>query len=354
MTEGTTTTTTEYTLHGKLITHLTKRVVNGQNVETGREELHFFYDSQSRPAFVEYDGAMYRYVHNLQGDIVAILDDTGNAVVEYKYDAWGKLLLVSGSMSTSIGAANPYLYRGYVCDLETELYYLKSRYYCSDRNRFINIDNRFGKLGVLLSQSVCCYCNNNPINLIDSDGREGESIFYWGDGANSERYSVEIAIYVPEDEDIANHQIGHFEISLKVGEVWRTYSYGPERVQDIRNGAETSPGRITVRKDRGEWSAKYPCNVYFIRADFPEYNIRYAISHIENMIDKRVGQNGHIGTGKYTVQEGPFVLYSLSKELGTVCRDFSEFILNIIGVLALSGDSGYYPKEFIDGYIGNN
>ena len=34
------------------------------------EELHFFYDAQSRPAFVEYNGVKYRYVHNLQGDMV--------------------------------------------------------------------------------------------------------------------------------------------------------------------------------------------------------------------------------------------------------------------------------------------
>ena len=54
------------------------------------EELHFFYDAQSRPAFVEFDGEIYRYVHNLQGDIVAIVDAAGNLVVEYKYDAWGK------------------------------------------------------------------------------------------------------------------------------------------------------------------------------------------------------------------------------------------------------------------------
>ncbi len=49
------------------------------------EELHFFYDAQSRPAFVEYDGAMYRYVHNLQDDIVAIVDAAGNRVVEYRH-----------------------------------------------------------------------------------------------------------------------------------------------------------------------------------------------------------------------------------------------------------------------------
>ena len=49
-------------------------IVNGDEIT---QELHFFYDPQSRPAFVEYDGAMYRYVHNLRGDIVAIVDAAG-------------------------------------------------------------------------------------------------------------------------------------------------------------------------------------------------------------------------------------------------------------------------------------
>ncbi len=52
--------TTDYTLHGKLITHLAK----------GNNKLHFFYDNESRPAMVDFNGALYSYTHNLQGDIV--------------------------------------------------------------------------------------------------------------------------------------------------------------------------------------------------------------------------------------------------------------------------------------------
>ena len=80
------------------------------------EELHFFYDAQSRPAFVEFDGEIYRYVHNLQGDIVAIVDAAGNLVVEYKYDAWGKLLSATGTLAATRGKWNPFRYRGYVYD----------------------------------------------------------------------------------------------------------------------------------------------------------------------------------------------------------------------------------------------
>ena len=51
------------------------------------EDVHFLYDVQSRPAFVEYNGTKYRYVYNLQGDIVGIVDTAGVLVVEYKYEA---------------------------------------------------------------------------------------------------------------------------------------------------------------------------------------------------------------------------------------------------------------------------
>lgn len=36
--------------------------------------------------------AEYYYVTNLRGDVVAIVDGTGATVVQYTYDAWGKVL----------------------------------------------------------------------------------------------------------------------------------------------------------------------------------------------------------------------------------------------------------------------
>ena len=162
------TTTYDYTLHGKLITHLTKRTVDENGAES-TEELHFFYDAQSRPAFVEYDGAMYRYVHNLQGDIVAIVDTAGNLVVEYKYDAWGKPISTTGSLKTTLGELNPFRYRGYVYDMETRLYYLRSRYYNAERERFISRDSILVK-NILLQSNLWSYCSNKPLNFEDPSG----------------------------------------------------------------------------------------------------------------------------------------------------------------------------------------
>ena len=163
VTENGVATTTNYTLHGKLITHMT----------VGSDNLHFFYDAQSRPAKVNYNGNIYTYLHNLQGDIVGILDNAGNLVVEYKYDAWGKPLATTGSLAATLGKRNPFRYRGYVYDEETELYYLRSRYYNPATGRFVNADDENVVVDIensILEENLFGYCLSNPTNYIDEDG----------------------------------------------------------------------------------------------------------------------------------------------------------------------------------------
>ena len=160
VTDGGVTTTTNYTLHGKLITHLTQ----------GSNSLHFFYDAQSRPTKVKYNGTLYTYIHNLQGDIVGILDDGGALVVEYKYDVWGRKLSLTGSLATSLGAINPFRYRGYVFDEETGLYYLRSRYYNPTWSRYVIGDVYYSTSQGILCSNRFCYCANTPAICSDGDG----------------------------------------------------------------------------------------------------------------------------------------------------------------------------------------
>ena len=100
-----------------MVTHLTK----------GTDSLHFCYDAASRPAFVDYNGTMYAYVHNLQGDITGILDSTRDTGGDLQLHAWGKPVQTNGSMANTLGKINPFRYRGYVFDEETGLYYLQRR-----------------------------------------------------------------------------------------------------------------------------------------------------------------------------------------------------------------------------------
>ena len=153
---------TKYTLHGKNVVHMT----------SGTDELHFFYDAQNRPTVVVYNGVPYAYVKSLQGDIVAILDENGNTVVSYGYDAWGATLWCTGELAETLGKVQPFRYRGYVFDEETGLYYLRSRYYSSECCRFVISDNSTGAIGKLIRSNTYAYCENNAPNKVDDDGRE--------------------------------------------------------------------------------------------------------------------------------------------------------------------------------------
>ena len=144
---------TNYTLHGKNIVHMIK----------GNAELHFWYDAQNRPAIVEFNGTKYGYLYNLQGDVIGLIDSANTEVVKYTYDAWGKPLSVTGSLANTIGYYNPFRYRGYVYDVETGLYYLRSRYYNPSWGRFVNADN-------FVKNSLFAYCLNNPIVNCDENG----------------------------------------------------------------------------------------------------------------------------------------------------------------------------------------
>ena len=143
VTENNIATTADYTWHGTLLTHL----------KQGGNNLHFFYDAQSRPAMVDFNGTKYTYLHNLQGDICGMLDSAGNLVVEYKYNEWGKPVSVR-TLTTAydtLASLNPFRYRGYIWDEETGRYYLRSRYYNPEWGRFINADVLLGKTGGLRS-----------------------------------------------------------------------------------------------------------------------------------------------------------------------------------------------------------
>ena len=152
---------TKYTLHGKNVVHMT----------SGTDELHFFYDAQNRPAVVVYNGMAYAYVKSLQGDIVAILDESGNAVVSYGYDAWGAPLWCTGELAETLGKVQPFRYRGYVFDWETGLYYLRSRYYNPRWGRFVNADECFDNGAGLLAANLFAYCANSAVAFKDTNGR---------------------------------------------------------------------------------------------------------------------------------------------------------------------------------------
>ena len=162
--------TTEYMLNGKIVVGLTHTDHASNEVDA----MRFFYDAQGKVAQVNFNGSVYSYVRNLQGDIVGMLDNSGSIVVEYKYDAWGRAISTVGTLTTTVGKYNLFRYRGYNYDEETGLYYLRSRYYNPVMERFVNADTRVNGIGS--AANVYCYCNNSSLRFIDPDGCYGESV----------------------------------------------------------------------------------------------------------------------------------------------------------------------------------
>ena len=180
---------------------------------------YYFYDAAGSIAGFEYNGTTYYFQKNLQGDIIRICNISGNTVVEYTYDAWGKVTSITGSLASTVGQANPFRYRGYYYDTETGLYYLQTRYYDPEVGRFLNADGYIGANGDIPGYNMFAYCSNRPIILSDPYGLKSKNE---GDGFSD--FS-----YMDEGNGIPH---GYYEA------LWYTYDSSAYKTYTIRTNLE--------------------------------------------------------------------------------------------------------------------
>ena len=169
--------------------------LNGSQIISEEWGIHLFvylYDAQGSPSGILYRNQSYTentfqlfyFEKNLQGDIVAIYSaNQGKKVAWYEYDAWGNEIdsgYTPGTIFQLIYESNPFRYRGYYLDVETNLYYLNSRYYDSSICRFISPDTtgtlKASPLG-LSDKNLYAYCDNNPVTRTDGGGMYWDTIF---------------------------------------------------------------------------------------------------------------------------------------------------------------------------------
>ena len=147
---------------------------NGKLIKQS-DGFEFFYD-QAGVAGMKYNGATYIYRKDAQGNVIALIDETGKIVARYVYDAWGMATAIDVNgvkitSTTHVANLNPFRYRSYNYDTEMKLYFLKTRYYDPEVGRFISEDGiEYLNPQIINGINLYIYCINNPVMYVDPNG----------------------------------------------------------------------------------------------------------------------------------------------------------------------------------------
>ena len=240
---------------------------------TTTKTLDFTYDNVGMPYSLIYNNGTttttYYYITNLQGDVMYLVDASGNEVAAYDYDPYGKVITSTGELA----GINSLRYRGYYYDSETGFYYLQSRYYDPEICRFINADSYASTGQSYLGYNMFAYCANNPIAYTDLEGEAPWSALpYWGYIHNL--VVKDIVVKYSNSERTLSSEVscstGRMDIfDESSGEVWEVKSAGPASLigvaqlyrytQGTYNGMPIIIGRETFSGefDRGNFHVKY-------------------------------------------------------------------------------------------------
>lgn len=134
--------------------------------DKGNVITEYSYDQSGFPLTMTKNEQTFYYTLNGNKDVVAITDKLGNIVASYSYDDWGNILSQTGALAEE----NPYRYKGYRYDNESQHYYLIARYYHPVDGVFLTSDPLGGHITNPLTQNGYSYANNNPVMMMDPDG----------------------------------------------------------------------------------------------------------------------------------------------------------------------------------------
>ena len=129
--------------------------------ETHRDE-GYYNPSGTTPAGLQMRGRSKWYVFDGLGSVVGEVDFNGNLTGTRHFDIYGAARAATGLTTSKQGFVGKF---GHQTDADTSLVYMQARYYDPALGRFCSEDP--SSIGI----NYYVYCSDNPVNLVDRDGR---------------------------------------------------------------------------------------------------------------------------------------------------------------------------------------
>jgi RHS repeat-associated protein len=192
-----------------------------------------------RPIAIETKDAIYAPIHDVQGNIVKLIDiATKEVICLEKLDPFGR--------GIADNAPTSWIFAGKHYDPEVGLVYFGSRFYSPDIRIWLTPDPE------RQTADLYCYCLNNPFFYFDPDGRFAIPLvsLAWGAGA-----TITAPIWAPyAAAAAAGAAIGYFGYKAYKGyQHWQEehQKEPPFTWEDLGNDATKSPGDGFEWKGRG-------------------------------------------------------------------------------------------------------
>ena len=148
------------------ILDMTRTYYNMLQIKSDDEEKEQTFYWDSNVVSVEKNRRQAYYLQDDLGSPMCLVDEEGMVCDTYTYDEFGIDVLKEYHHSIQ-----PFGFTGYQMDEVNGVYFAQARRYDADAGRFISEDKVKGTIAVPYSLNMYNYCWNNPMMMIDPDGR---------------------------------------------------------------------------------------------------------------------------------------------------------------------------------------
>lgn len=151
------------------------------------------------------------YLHtDLQGNVVAVTDQSGAVIERYDYEPYG-LPTSTDKPDNEMG------YTGHVHDADSGLVYMQQRYYDPSIGQFLSVDPVLPNTTDGTNFNRYWYANSNPYKYVDPDGRYGVAGAFAGGVLDIAVQSIAIA--ASDELTINDFSIGSVIVSAGAGAI---------------------------------------------------------------------------------------------------------------------------------------